>query len=505
MAGQLFNACRDGSPLVITAGLNDNEVWSDEVALGARPGFDQKEINRQFTKISWDARQGGSLPLMLRRAFKVATTDPGGPVYLAVSKEALEQKPATASILPFDRFLLRSRVHADPAAVQKAARLLIEAQNPIIIAGDEVWKSGAQPELLKLAEHLSIPVVRPGGAILINAFQSFPTSHPLYLGVMFSQGGGRAPDFIFFVGAADFGGTTIPNSPDLLPNARIGRLGMDTSALGRNYPTDVALVSDVKLGLADLIAAVDSQLTKQRRTAIASSRAEGIRRASTEARNRAEQEIARSLGQTPIHPHELCKALAESIDRNAIVVSENLTGKFDSFRFGFRDDEQMFLGNSGASLGWGIGAATGAKLGAPDRQVICSIGDGSVMYSASGFWTQARYQIPVLTVVWNNRNYQTVRHSYHSYGGRMAKSGKYAGMYLGNPDIDFVKLAESQGVSGERVERGGNLREAIRRGTAAARDGKPYLVEVLIARYGGGAESTWHESFNLASRRKRPV
>jgi thiamine pyrophosphate-dependent acetolactate synthase large subunit-like protein len=78
-------------------------------------------------------------------------------------------------------------------------------------------------------------------------------------------------------------------------------------------------------------------------------------------------------------------------------------------------------------------------------------------------------------------------------------------MYLGNPDIDFVKLAESQGVSGERVERGGNLREAIRRGTAAARDGKPYLVEVLIARYGGGAESTWHESFNLASRRKRPV
>jgi len=507
MAGQLFNACRDGSALVITAGLNDNEIWSDEVPLGARPGFDQKEINRQFTKISWDARQGASLPLMLRRAFKVATTDPGGPVYLAVSKDALEQKAATASILPLDRFLLRSRVHADPAAVQQAARFLIEAKNPLVIAGDEVWKSGAQPELLKLAEQLSIPVVRPGGPLLLTAFQNFPTSHPLYRGSwgMFLQSGGRGSDFVLFVGAPDLGGAAIPDSPNLLPNARIGRLGMDTSALGRNYPTDVALVSDVKLGLADLIAAVDAQLSKQRRTAIAASRADGLRRASTEARTRAEQEIARSLGQTPIHPDELCKVLAESIDPNAIVVSENLTGKFDSFRFGFRVDEQMFLGNSGSSLGWGIGAATGAKLGAPDRQVICSIGDGSVMYSASGFWTQARYQIPVLTVVWNNRNYQTVRHSYHSYGGRMAKSGKYAGMYLGNPDIDFVKLAESQGVLGERVERGGNLREAIRRGTAATRDGKPYLVEVVIARYGGGAESTWHESFNLASRRKRPV
>jgi len=507
MAGQLFNACRDGSALVITAGLNDNEVWSDEVPLGARPGFDQKEINRQFTKISWDARQAASLPLMLRRAFKVATTDPGGPVYLAISGDALDQKPASASILPADRFLLRSRVHADPKAVDKAASYLIEAHDPVIIAGDEVWKSGAQPELLKLAEHLAIPVVRPGRALLLNAFQSFPTAHPLYLGAwgMFSQAGGRGADLVFFVGAPDLGGASIPQSPEISPSARVARLSMDTSAIGRNYPTDVALVSDVKLGLSDLIAAIDSRLTNQRRATLANPRYERVRRASMEIRSRADQEISRSLGQSPIQPEELGKLIAESLDKNAIVVSENLTGKFDSFRFGFREDEQMFIGNSGASLGWGIGAATGAKLGAPDRQVLCSIGDGSVMYSASGFWTQARYQIPVLTVVWNNRNYQTVRHSYHSYGGRMAKSGKYAGMYLGNPDIDFAKLAESQGVSGERVESGGQVRQAMQRGIAATRDGKPYLIDVLIARYGGGAESTWHESFNLASRRKRRV
>jgi thiamine pyrophosphate-dependent acetolactate synthase large subunit-like protein len=87
----------------------------------------------------------------------------------------------------------------------------------------------------------------------------------------------------------------------------------------------------------------------------------------------------------------------------------------------------------------------------------------------------------------------------------MVKSGKYAGMYLGDPDIDFVKLAESQGVSGERVASGNDLRAALKRGMAATRDGKPYLVEVIISRYGGGAESTWHETFNLASRRKRAV
>ncbi len=507
MAGQLYNACRDGSALVVTAGLNDNEAWSDESILAPRPGFDQKEINRQFTKISWDARQAASLPLMLRRAFKVATTDPGGPVYIAAAQYALEEKAVTAAILPAERFLLRTRVHADPAAVEKAARLLIEAQRPVIIAGDEVWKSGAQQELLTLAEHLSLPVVQLVEVRLISAFQSFPTMHAFNLGRWdtYSQGAGRGADLIFFVGARDVGGKVVPGSPEIPSGARIVRLGMDTSSLGRNYPTDVALVSDVKAGLADLLASVDSLLTRERRAAIAGPRGDAIRRLSAESRARTEKEISASLGQSPIHAHELCRVLGDTIDKNAIVVSENLTGKFDSFRFGFREDEQMHLGNSGSSLGWGIGAAIGAKLAAPDRQVVCSIGDGAVMYSASGFWTQVRYHVPILTVVWNNHNYQTVRHAYYDYGGRMVKTGKYAGMYIGDPDIDFVKLAESQGVSGERVTAGNDLRAALQRGIAATRDGKPYLVEVVIARYGGGAESTWHESFNLAARRKRAV
>src|SRR4029077_10279865 len=121
-----------------------------------------------------------------------------------------------------------------------------------------------------------------------------------------------------------------------------------------------------------------------------------------------------------------------------------------SFKLGFRDDEIMWLSNTGHSLGWGLGASIGAAIAAPKRPVVCSIGDGSVMYSSSAFWTRARYSIPVLTVVWNNHNYQTVRHAYDNYKGKMHKTGHYAGMYLGDPNIDFVRLAESQGVKGER-------------------------------------------------------
>jgi benzoylformate decarboxylase len=174
-------------------------------------------------------------------------------------------------------------------------------------------------------------------------------------------------------------------------------------------------------------------------------------------------------------------------------------GQHDFLRFGPRAEDKLGVSHTGNSLGWGVGAAVGAKLAAPDRQVVLSIGDGSLMYSAAGFWTMARYEVPVLTVVWNNRNYQTVRNAAYRYNRRMAETGKYHGLYLGDPDIDFVKLAESQGVRGERVTNPGDIAAALKRGTAETHAGKPYLLEFVIGRVGGGAESTWHQKFSAAA------
>jgi thiamine pyrophosphate-dependent acetolactate synthase large subunit-like protein len=364
-----------------------------------------------------------------------------------------------------------------------------------------VWKSGAQAELVAFAEKLGLAVAAGN-----QSYRNFPTKHSHYLG-NFSMGSEyvRGADLLLCVGARDFGGRVIPQASEAPPAATIMRIGLDTSSMSRNYATDLALVSDVKQALIDLGAAVDGILTRKRISGLGKARAEELRAITTAMHAKADAAAKKNFGRKPIDPDELGAVMARTIDPNAIVVSENLTGKHDAFRLGFRENEQTWIGNSGNSLGWGIGASIGAKLAAPDRQVVCSIGDGAVMYSASGFWTQARYSVPVLNVVWNNHNYQTVRFAYYNYKGKMATSGHYAGMYLGDPNIDFVKLAESQGVAGEKVERGDQIEPALKRGIAAARDGKPYVVEVIIARYGGGAESTWHEKFNLAERRKRRV
>jgi benzoylformate decarboxylase len=502
MGGQLYNAARDGSALVITAGLNDNQLFSDDSGLAPRPGFDQKDIPRQFTKICWDARKAESIPVMLRRAFKVAATEPGGPVYLAMAHYALEAKNASAQILPAERFLLRSRVRPEAAAVEKAARWLMDARRPVLLVGDEVWKSGAQSAVIALSERLGLAVsVVPGS----TGFQNFPVKHPHYLG-RFDMGSdyvAKGVDLMVFVGSRDFGGRTIPNSPEIPPNARIVRIGIDTAAIGRNYATDLALIGDVREALTDLAAALDSAASKDKLKAIADNRAGELRAFTSAQRAKAEAATKANFGQHPMHPDEVGFLVARHVEPNSIVVSENLTGKYDSFPFGYRDNELMWLGNSGNSLGWGVGASIGAALAAPQRPVVCCIGDGSVMYSASGFWTQARYSIPVLTVVWNNHNYQTVRNAYYSYKGKMAATDHYAGMYLGNPDIDFVKLAASQGVAGEKVENAAQLEAALVRGVKANRDGKPYLIDAEVARYGGGAASTWYEKFSLADKRKR--
>jgi len=485
-SGQLYNSSRDGSALVVTAGLIDNEIFSDDLVLGPRPGFNQKDVNRQFMKFSWESHDAAGLPMMLRRAFKVATTEPGGPVYLAVPNYVMEKPDVSADIYDHHHFMIPSEVSPNPEQVVEVAKLLLSAKNPQLYLGDEVAKAGAQAEALELAELLALQV-REGG---MTAYRSFPRTHQLF-------GGGGQRDLLVNVGGADMGGSTVPANSLHKQYGKIVRMGLNTNGIGRNHAFDIAMVGHAKSSLRALIDCVQGMVTQDRIKKICASRPAsggGLPKFS-----------AKRAGMAPMHPDELGWTLDQELDKDAIVVSENLSGSNNFYSCGFRDNEKQWIGNSGAGLGWGIGASTGVKLAQPDRQVVCNIGDGALMYSAAGFWTQARYEVPVLTVVCNNHNYQTVRNAYHRYNRNMKATNQYAGMYLGDPNIDFAGLAKSQGGDGEQVTRSADLKAAIRRGIAATREGRPYLIDVVVRRTGGGADSTWHQAYSVAKTRSRKV
>lgn len=500
MAGQMCNAYRDGSALVVTAGLRDATVYSDDVALGPAQGFSQADVNRQFTKISWEVRTGESVALALRRAYKVATTPPGGPVYLAVAEAALEQ-PVTGDVAPREAFLVPVAVHPARDQVDALARLLVEAERPFVLLGDEVWKAGAGRLAVALCERLGLPMA----ASAFSAFQYVSGAHPQYVGSSYSAARpypfGSA-DLVVQLGTRDPGGSILPREPWAGPAARFVAVGLDTAMLGRTQPLDLAVVGDLKATLQDLADALSGLLTPARLTRLREQRLARVTEATSAARAARLAAAERHFGEEPIHPDRLGYELERGIEPNAIVVTENppgLMGKHDFLRFGPGPEDKLGISHSGSALGWGVGAAIGAKLAAPDRQVVLSIGDGSVMYSAAGFWSMARYEVPVLVVVWNNRNYQTVRNAGHRYGRRMAATGHYQAVYLGDPDIDFVALAGSQGVRGEKVTDPGDIAAALRRGCDATSRGEPYLVECVVARIGGGAESTWYQRYSAAA------
>jgi benzoylformate decarboxylase len=328
------------------------------------------------------------------------------------------------------------------------------------------------------------------------AFRYVSALNPLYLGS--GLAGGRpypfgGADVLFQLGSREQGGPAAADSPD---RPRYIAAGIDTEMLGRTRAFDLAVVGDVKAIVADLTDAIGALVTKERLAKIRETRLALVRPAIAAA-NADRLARARSVFNQPvIHPDQVGYEMENCLEKNAIIVTENnpgVLGKHDFLGFGPTADHKQHIGHAGGSLGWGVGAAVGVKLGAPDRQVVLSIGDGSLMYSAGGFWSMARHDTAVLTMVWNNRNYQTVRNGAHRYNRRMAETGKYPGLYLGDPDIDFVKLAESQGVRGERVTRAADIAPALKRGTAETRRGQPYLIEFVVARFGGGAESTWYQ------------
>jgi thiamine pyrophosphate-dependent acetolactate synthase large subunit-like protein len=480
--GMLYQAMRGHAPLIVLAG----DAGVQYEAMDAQMAADLVGMARPVTKWAGRATHPSSLLRILRRAIKIATTPPTGPVFLALPMDVLDAANSedVVSTSP-----LATRTVPEAALITQAARLLAGATRPIIIVGDGVALSAAQPELARVAEVWGAPVWAADSSE-VNLSSDHPHFRGL-LGHMFakdSQPITMKADAVLICGTYVFPEVFPALSDAFAPNARIVHIDLDTDAIAKNFPVDLGLVSDPKLTLARLASSLGQEMSSgQEQDARERSRQLGTeQRLERESKRRDDQARRDDL---PMPASRFMAELAELVPDDVIIFDEALTTSPDLVRYLPPTRPGAYFQTRGGSLGVGVPGALGLKLANPERTVFGFAGDGGAMYTIQALWTAAHYQIGAKIVVCNNGSYRILKDNLRQYWReRDVPEHEFpASFQLRNPDLRFDRIAESLGVPAARVETGAQVRSAITR--ALETDG-PFLIDVAID--GGVPEGAGH-------------
>jgi len=470
--GMLYNASKANSPLLITAGQHDLSFLITEPILYSN----LPEVPKPFVKWSYEIPRLEDLPRAVRRAAKVATSPPMGPVFISLLADVLKAK-GEVDLGSSSR--IDPRLRASRAAIAGAAEILSGAKHPIILAGDLVARGDAHAELARVAELLGAPVYHQ----TVSGACSFPSSHPLSLGpIPRVQKAARQAlqdgDVLFSVGA-ELLPMSLPSEIDPIPpGLTIIHLHVDPWEIGKNYPARVAILGDPKETLPDLEKALMEKINPTQRQE-AQARLERFRQSKEKFLRGLKEKAQGEREKTPVTPLALMEAVSEALPSDAVVVDEAISSGRDLRALYKSEDPHSYYGLRGGGIGWGIPASLGIKLALGHRPVVALIGDGSAMYSFQGLWTAAHYGLAVTFVICNNSSYRILKERAHALGGASAKADSYVGMDLEHPAIDFVGLAKALGVPGERVDKVKNVKQAL--GHAWQQKG-PFLIDVVTDR-----------------------
>ncbi len=420
------------------------------------------------TKFNARVEKPSRLPDLLRQAFRVATSGTPGPVHLEIpgrQGEVVEGEGEFQVIIEEQFSHAPShRMEPEPSRIEAAAKLLATAERPVIVAGGGIAASGAGAELVTLAERLSIPVVTT-----LTGKETIPGVHPLAMGVVGTYGRWSAnqalaeSDVVFFAGTRA-GGHATNNWRFPRPGTRTIQLDIDPAEIGRNYPAEVGIAGDAKVALRRLIEVTEPDISRR-----------GWVQRSQELRSRWWAEVAplANSDAVPIRPERICSEVATFLPPDAVMVID--TGHaaiWSGTMIDLNSPDQRYIRCAG-TLGWSLPASLGVKCALPDRPVLCFAGDGGVCYHLTELETAARLGINVVVLVNNNHSLSQTKKIFDAaYGG--TQRGRARDMWIFG-EIDFASIAEAMGCLGLRVERPGELRQALERAFSAAR---PALIDV---------------------------
>jgi benzoylformate decarboxylase len=466
--GSLYNAKFTGTPMILTAGqqeqghgLMEPVLWDNLVAMAA-----------PLVKWAVEVTRLEDLPRILRRAAKIATTPPTGPVFISLPGDILN---AEGGIDLGASTRVDARTRPSDEAVRALARRLLAAGRPVIVTGDEVVKSDALEAVARLSETLGCPAFQQ--SIAYGAH--FLSERPAYMGALARvQAVTRQllePYDLMIAIGADPVRMSVHSPVDPIPPAmRIVHIGQLDWEMGKNHPAEIAVRADV----GEAVTALVAELERQGGSALAAAAQARLAELSTRNWSAGRAKTAREIEErrardAPIHPDWLVLRLVEALPARAIVVDESLTsGRQLGALLPYRE-RYGFHALASGGIGWSVPASVGVSLAQPGRPVVCYVGDGSAMYSIQALWTAAHHKLPVNFVVASNGGYRIIKERLTAFHA----STRYVGMDFAEPPVDFVAIARGLGVEAHRLTDPATLGRELAAGFA--RPG-PRLFEVMV-------------------------
>ena len=440
---------------------------------------DFPSVIRPYVKRSFQPTRAEMVPLAMKQAFGLLRTGRPGPVNIDVPLDVFQEE--TSAAVPDPDPIVYQRSPGDPEGLRKALARLLDAQRPVILAGQGVLMSEATDELLEFIRTVRIPVVTsPNGKGAIDE------AHDMALGPIGRNGSYQAneatknADVIFALGCSFDDRTTsawIEGYTLKIPPTALIQVDIDSTEIGRNYPAEIGIIGDAKAALAEL-----TRLARAKLGSGSKSYADWGARLSENASLWDDYQGKFSQSEaTPVRPERLMHALSRVVPENAIFATDvGVHHNWVVQLWKSRRPRHLLQSWGFAAMGYATSGILGAKLAQPESPAVAVVGDGSFLMTPHVLATAAEYEIPAVWIVWNNHGYCSIRDlqlgSFKT--GELATS--FAQDRTGQLQTpDFAMLARSMGVEGARVERPGDLEITIE---TAIKAGKPYLVEVVVDR-----------------------
>ncbi len=466
--GSLFNAKFTGTPMILTAGQQEQGHGLMEPVLYGP----LVQMAEPLVKWAVEVTRLEDLPRIVRRAAKIATTPPTGPVFISLPGDILNSE---AGIELGRSTRVDTRVKPSDESLQAIVARILRAQRPVIIAGDEIVKSDALKEAAAFAEALGAPAYQcstPYGA-------HFLSESPCFMGALSRlQKQVRevlSPYDLMIVLGADPLRMSVYSEIDPMPDAMsMLQIGLVDWDLAKNYGAEIAVKADVKETLRALTpalkAAGGSALEGRAKQGLADLAGKNW----SARRKPLIEQISKAASKAPIDPDYLSLRMVEAMPDNAILVDEGLTSGRQLLSLRPHRDRYGYHALASGGIGWGLPASVGISLANPDRPVVCFSGDGSAMYSIQSLWTAAHHKLPLNVVICNNGGYRIIKQRLLAFHG----DDHYVGMDFVDPPVDFTGLAKSMGMEAMRITDPAELKPKL---TDAFKRPGAKLIEVVLS------------------------